>query len=203
VLRYMLPTLPSALYFSVQAPLIVWLAATFGNTRNIAEVGALSRLGMVVGMFSSLTGVVFVPRLARIADERHYLRRYLQFGALLATVAGALFLAAALFPSLFLMLLGGHYAGLDRELRLVVAGSGFSLLDGYLVNVNLARSWTRWQSLCLVVQIAAQAGLITLLPLSRTYNVLLFNLLSTVIAFSLQALVAGAGFRKPHWVRWT
>src|SRR6185295_8699941 len=87
VLRYLLPTLPSALYFAVQGPLTVWLAATFGVTRNIAEVGALGRLGLIVGIFSSLTGVVFLPRLARITDDRLYRRRVGQFGASLAAVA--------------------------------------------------------------------------------------------------------------------
>src|SRR5262245_18549070 len=59
VLRYMLPTLPAAAYFAVQGPLVVWLSATFGGARNIAEVGALGRLGLVVGLFSGLTGTVF------------------------------------------------------------------------------------------------------------------------------------------------
>src|SRR5262249_60567975 len=41
VLRYLLPSLPSALYFSVQGPVTVWLAATFGSTGNLAAAGAL------------------------------------------------------------------------------------------------------------------------------------------------------------------
>ena len=89
VLRYLAPTLPSALYFSVQGPLVVWLAATFGSTRSIAEVAALGRLSLVVGLFASLTGVVFLPRLSRITDDRLYRARYLQFGAALALVAVA------------------------------------------------------------------------------------------------------------------
>ncbi|MBW8767197.1 MAG: oligosaccharide flippase family protein, partial [Geodermatophilales bacterium] len=44
ILRYLLPSLPSAVYFSLQGPLTVWLATTFGSTRNMAEVGALGRL---------------------------------------------------------------------------------------------------------------------------------------------------------------
>ena len=72
ILRYMLPTLPSALYFSVQGPLLVWLSATFGTTRTLAEVGALGRLGLIVGMFSGLTGVVFLPRLAAITSDGLY-----------------------------------------------------------------------------------------------------------------------------------
>jgi O-antigen/teichoic acid export membrane protein len=203
VLRYMLPTLPSALYFSVQGPMMVWLAATFGGTRNIAEVGALSRLGMVVGLFSGLTATVFLPRLSRVTDDRLYRRRYLQFGSLLAAVAGALFCAAALFPSLFLFILGGHYSGLGRELRLVVAGAGLTLLGGYAVSVNLARSWTRWETGAVLVLIACQVVLASVLPLGTTAGVLWFNLLSATVGLMLQLIVGLIGFVRPSWVHWT
>jgi O-antigen/teichoic acid export membrane protein len=202
VLRYLLPTLPSALYFAVQGPLTVWLATTFGSTRNMAEVGALSRLGMVVGLFSTLIGVVFLPRLARVTDDRLYLVRYLQFGAALATVALALLAAAALVPRLFLFVLGGHYAGLSHELLLVVAGSGVTLLGGYIVNVNLARSWTRWQGGTLVIEIAVLVLLTRVLPLSTTAGVLTLSLLSTATGVILQMAIAFLGFRHPRRVEW-
>jgi O-antigen/teichoic acid export membrane protein len=202
VLRYLLPTLPGALYFSIQAPLTVWLAATFGAARNIAEVGALGRLGLVVGIFASLTGVVFLPRLARITDERLYLRRGLQFGAALLALAAGMLAAAALAPGLFLLLLGDHYAGLHRELLLVVGGAGLALLDGYVVAINLARGWTRRQGLAVICLIAVQAALAALLPLSTTAGVLAFNLLSSAAALTCQLAIAWAGFTRPHWVHW-
>jgi len=202
VLRYLAPSLPSALYFSVQGPLTVWLAATFGGTGNIAEVGALSRLGLIVGIFGNLTGVVFLPRLARLSEDRLYRRRYLQFGALLAAVAAGLLLAAAAAPGLFLALLGPHYAGLRSELLLVVAGSGLTLLGGYAVSVNLARSWNRWEGLAVVLLIAVQAGLVALLPLGTTSGVLWFNLFTAATGLSLQLLITLGGFTRPEWVRW-
>lgn len=202
VVRYLLPTLPSALFFAVQGPLNVWLAATFGGTRNIAEVGALGRLGLLVGIFSSLTGVVFLPRLARIADERLYRRRFLQFGAALAAVALAMIVAAAAFPGLFLLLLGKHYSGLHRELLLVVGGAGLTLLDGYAVSVNLARSWTRWQGAAVGSLIAVQALLVVLLPLSTTAGVLSFNLLAGAAALLGQLAILAVGFSRPSWVHW-
>jgi O-antigen/teichoic acid export membrane protein len=203
IFRYLLPTLPSALYFSVQGPLTVWLAATFGSTRNIAEVGALGRLGLLVGVFSSLTGVVFLPRLAQIADDRRYLRRSLQFGALLVAVALTMLAAAAVAPGWFLLLLGKHYAGLQRELLIVVGGAGLTLLDGYAVSINLARSWTRWQGLAITTQVAAQAGLVALLPLATTAGVLTFNLLTAGVTLTLQTVILVLGFARPHWVRWS
>lgn len=203
VLRYLLPTLPSALYFSIQGPLTVWLAASFGGTRNIAEVGALGRLGLLVGIFSSLIGVVFLPRLARIEDEKLYRWRAAQFGGFLAAIVLALLAAAAVAPDLFLLLLGRSYAGLHTELLLVVAGAGISLLDGYAVNLNLARSWTRWQGAAVVALIAAQAAMVAFLPLSTTAGVLSFNLLSGLVTLGLQGLILSLGFTRPHWVSWS
>jgi len=202
VLRYLLPSLPSALYFSVQGPLTVWLAATFGSTRNLAEVGALGRLGLVVGIFSSLTGVVFLPRLARIHDERVYRVRYLQFGALLLAVAAGIVLASMVFPGLLLALVGRQYAGLRHELVLVVGAAGLSLLGGYAVSVNLARSWNRWEGLAVAVLIAVQAVLVARLSLATTSGVLTFNLLTAATGLLLQLAIALGGFTRPGWVRW-
>ncbi len=202
VLRYLLPSLPSALYFSIQGPLTVWLATTFGSVRNIAEVGALSRLGLVVGIFSNLTGVVFLPRLARISGERLYRRRCLQFGGLLAAVALALLGAAAVAPRAFLFLLGPKYSGLEGELLLTVAGAGLTLLGGYAVSVNLARSWNRWEGLAVVLLIAAQAALVAVLPLGTTAGVLLFNLFTAAVGLILQLLITLGGFTRPGWVQW-
>ncbi len=203
ILRYLVPTLPSALYFSIQGPLIVWLSATFGTTRNIAEVGALTRLGIAVGLFSGLTGIVFLPRLAAITDDRLYRKRYFQYGALLLAIAGSLFAAAAVAPRLFLLVLGPKYGGLHRELLLVVAGAGLTMLSGYAVSTNIARSWNRLQVMNLAVEIIAQVTMVFLLPLSTTFGVLTFTLVSALIGLSLQLVTALLGFRQPRWVLWS
>lgn len=202
VLRYLLPTLPSALYFSIQGPLVIWLAATFGQTRNIAEIGALTRLGLVVGLFSSLSGVVFLPRLARITDDRAWRARYLQFGGALAAIALVLLAGAALFPGPLLWILGESYSGLHRELVLVVAGAGLTLLGGYAVSVNLSRAWTRWETVAVAALFLAQVGLVAVLPLRTTSGVLLFNLGTAAVGLALQIAMTWIGFVRPQWVRW-
>jgi O-antigen/teichoic acid export membrane protein len=202
VLRYLLPTLPSALYFSIQGPLIVWLAATFGGTDNIAEVGALGRLGMAVGLFSGLSGIVFIPRLAQVTDDRLYLVRYLQYGAFLAAIAGALLAAAALFPELFLLVLGPNYSGLHYELLLTVTGAGLTLLGGYGVAINFARSWIRWQAAAAGVLVLGQAALVVFLALDTTAGILTFNVLTGALGLALQMVTNLVGFVAPHRVAW-
>jgi hypothetical protein len=203
ILRYLLPTLPSALYFSVQGPLVIWLSATFGSTRTIAEVGALGRLRLIVGLFSGLTGVVFLPRLARLTDDGLFRRRSLQFGLLLALIVASLFAAAALFPRLFLVLLGPHYGGLQRELLLAIAGSGAALLGSYVGSVNFARGWIRFQSVTLAGELACLIVLLRFLPLSTSAGVLRYSLINASAAFFFQCVVLAIGFRRPAWVRWS
>ncbi len=202
ILRYLLPTLPSALYFSVQGPLLVWLSATFGTTRTLAEVGALGRLALIVGIFSGLTGVVFLPRLAAITGDQLYRVRCLQYGFALALVMAGLLAAAALLPRLFLLVLGPHYSGLHRELLLIVAGSGLAVLGSYVTNVNLARGWIRFQGVTVVAELAGQILFVKLLPLATTAGVLRFTLLSAATGLLCQCVVLALGFRRPDWVRW-
>jgi hypothetical protein len=146
--------------------------------------------------------VVFLPRMARLTDDRLFLRRYLQFGALLLAVACGLFAVALAVPRLLLFVLGPHYSGLHRELLLVVASAGVTLLGGYAVGVNLSRSWNRWESAAVVVLIAAQACFVAVLPLGTTAGVLWFNLLSALVGLALQLAIAAAGFTRPRWVQW-
>jgi O-antigen/teichoic acid export membrane protein len=200
VLRYLLPTLPSALYYSVQGPLVVWLAATFGGARNIAEVGALGRLGLVVGIFGSLTSIVFVPRLARITDEVLWRRRALQFGAVQTVIGVILISLAAIAPSAFLWIIGPRYSALSTELLLVLGSAGVMLVGGYLVALNMSRGWTRLQGVATVGMVGAQGMLVALLPLSTTSGVLSFNLLSAVAGTALQLAILSAGALYPALV---
>jgi hypothetical protein len=202
VVRYLAPTLPSAVYVAIQGQFVIWLAATFGGTTNLAQVGALGRLGLLVGFFSNLGSVVFLPKLVQITDERTFRARFLQFGLFLATLAAALWTAADLFPHLFLLLLGPKYQGLTSELLIVVATAGVTLVGGYVVAVNNARSWNRWQVGALTFLVLCQVGLAISLPLNTTAGVLWFGLGSAAAGTLGQSVILLAGFTRPGWVRW-
>ena len=202
VVRYLLPTLPAAIHFSVQGPLIVWLSASFGSMHNVAEVGALGRLGAVMALFNGLVGIVFLPRLANPTDERLWRRRYLQYGGFLAGIAMALVGAAILAPGLFLFLLGDKYAGLNTELRLVMVSAALSLLDGYADGVNHSRAWTRWQGATVSLIVAAQVLFVAALDLSTTPGVLTFAVLTGVVGLAIHLGITLVAFARPAWVEW-
>lgn len=202
VLRYLLPTLPGAVYFSLRGQLTVWLAASFGGTLQLAEVGALGRLGLLFGFFASFGSVVVLPRLAHLRDEHLWRRRALLFGAGLAAVGGGLLAVAAIAPQPFLFLLGPNYRGLEHELLLVVASAAIGLLDGYLVSLNMSRAWTRWNGVAVAALAICQALLVLICPLGTTAGILWFNLLSGLAALTGQAVITTIGFRRPKAVAW-
>jgi hypothetical protein len=155
-----------------------------------------------VGIFGGLTGVVFLPRLARIPEERLWRWRALQFGGLLAAVAATLLAAAWLAPAQLLWILGEQYQGLHRELLLVVATAACGLVGGYVVNLNLSRSWTRLQPLTLAVEVLCLVGLIAWLPLDSTSGVLRLGLLAVTAGVAMQLAVALLGVTRPRLVAW-
>lgn len=202
VLRYLAPSLPGALYFAIQGQLVIWCAAWFGNLTLVANIGALGRLGLIVGAFGGLSHVVFLPRLMQITDERLFVRRLVQFGGILAGMAGVLLAASVAAPSAFLWLLGETYDSLSRELPLIVLASGLSLVGGYLAAVALARSWTRLQPVALVVLIAVQAVLLVWLQLDTTMGVAWFAVGSAIAGVVSQLAIVTTGLVRPSWVVW-
>lgn len=196
VIAYLTPSLPSGLYFSIQGPLIIWLAATFGSTTQLADVGALGRLGLLVSVLSPLPGVILLPRLAHVTDETLFWRRAVQFGFLFAGLLAPFVLVSWLYPQAFLSLLGRHYAGLGPELPLAMAGAAVGVFGGYLVGLTRARGYTRWDTAALLCLIAAQAVLAALLPLATVRGVLAFGLGSGIAGALLQAGIATLGRRR-------
>jgi len=202
VIRYLAPALPSAVYFAIQGQFVIWCAAWFGNLTLVANIGALGRLGLIVGAFGGLSQVVFLPRLVRIADERLFVRRMVQFGVILATLGCGLFMVSAWAPRAFLMLIGESYESLSRELPIVVLASALSLMGGYLGAVTSARSWNRLQPGALLVMMVVQACLIAWLPLDTTMGVAWFALGSAMAGLLSQFVIITLGVVRPSWVRW-
>lgn len=194
IVRYVLPMLLSAAYFSIQGPLTVWLSAYFAGTQSVAEIGALGRLGLIFGLLSGFMGTVLIPRLSVVTDEAHYLRRYLQFWAVLAIFGAGVIALAWAVPDWLLWLLSESYAGLGDAVLIVAISAVLASWGGYVVGINNARGWVRLQPAAVVVFAATQIWLIVVLDLSSTIGVLYYGLWSSLAGLLLQVAISAAGF---------
>jgi len=95
VLGQVLPILPGAVHFTLQGLLIVLLAAYYGSTTNVAEVGALSRIAGLFAILAGFTRGVIIPRFAAMRNDRLFFQRYLLWSTILLMLGVTLILDSA------------------------------------------------------------------------------------------------------------
>ena len=100
--------LPITLYYCLSGQIIIWIPSLLGNTMGVAEVGALSRLSMILNLVSVLGSTLVLPRFARVsADNRDVIFKSFVFIQLTLILMCLCILALFfLFPYKFLWILG-------------------------------------------------------------------------------------------------
>jgi len=196
MLRFIRSQAASSVFFCLQGQITIFLISFFGTqASSVAEVGALGRLAMIFGVLSNLLTNVFVPAFARCQSPR---RLRWQYAGVVSAVGGfslLLIASAALFPGVFLAVLGGKYAHLERELLLMVGGAVASALINTLWAMNASRAWIAGSWLYIPLTLATQAALIPFTDFSTVRGVLLFNILSSLPNLLLNVALSYRGFR--------
>jgi hypothetical protein len=187
---------PNAVFFCLQGQLTVWLISIFGRTQNIAEVGALGRLGMIFSVIGAVMTSIVLPAFARCQSHRELRIRYFQVCGAFLMFGLSLITAAAVFPDQFLWILGSKYAHLRNELRLMMILSCFSSLIGTMWSLNATKAWIKYSWLNIPCVITTQILLLAVLDVSTVHGVILFGVLSLVPNFLLNAMLTFRGLTE-------
>ncbi len=174
--RLLLPLLPGLVFAAVQPQIVIFMAAVFGETQNLAEVGALSRLAQVMLVATAVNGVVLGPYFSGVQLER-VPRRLGEVIAGAVAVASALSAAAILAPQWFGAILGGSYADLGPAISLAVVASALHYVANVVWIVNSSRRWIYWWTTMtgILLTILVQVGCMVILDLSSTINLMWFG----------------------------
>lgn len=187
----------NAVFFCLQGQITVFLISLFGRQVNsIAEVGALGRLAMVFAVLSNLLANVFAPAFARCQEHA---RLRFQYAAVVGAVTAfslVIIGAAYFFPGVFLFVLGGKYAHLDRELLLMVGGAVISAIASTLWSLNAAKAWIAGSWLYIPLTLGTQLALIPFTDFGSVPGVLIFNLISVIPSLLLNVVLSYRGFRS-------
>jgi O-antigen/teichoic acid export membrane protein len=184
---------PNAVFFCLQGQLTVWLISIFGRTQNIAEVGALGRLGVIFSVIGAVMTSIVLPAFARCQSARELRVRYFQVVGGFFLFGLALIGAAAVFPDQFLWILGSKYAHLRNELLLMMIMSAFNSLIAAMWSLNSTKAWIRYSWLNIPSVILTQIVLLTLLDVSTVRGVILFATLSLIPNFLLNSILTYRG----------
>lgn len=187
---------PNAVFYCVQGQLIVWLISIFGSTRNVAEVGALGRLGIIFSVIGAVMTSIVLPTFARCQSPRQLQRRYWQiligyclFGMMLVALA-------TLFPDQLLWILGSKYSHLRSELVLMMLMTASSSIVATMWSLNSSKAWIKHSWLNIPGTLTVQVLLLLLLDISTLDGVLWFGILSVIPTFILNAALTYQGFSR-------
>jgi O-antigen/teichoic acid export membrane protein len=142
ILKIVKKTFPGTVYFCVYSQINIWLISFFGTSDNVAQVGALGRLVLVLGLFFVVFSTLVIPRFSKLkAQWDLLLKRFIQ--VTIALIILDLFIIAFvwLFPSQVLWILGDKYANLTNEILVNVIGTCVGFIAGGYVGMYTSRGW--------------------------------------------------------------
>jgi hypothetical protein len=169
--------LPGSIYYCLSGQITIWLISIFGTTTAIAQVGALGRLSMMLGLFSAIFGALVLPRFARLINNKELLfKRFIQIQLGLIVLFVSIVLIVSMFPSQLLWVLGKNYSGLEKALILSVAGSCISLFAGLLFTISTSRNWIINPLISIPLTLATIICAASLINISSLSGILKFNL---------------------------
>lgn len=178
--NYALPNIPSVIFYSLQGQISIFLISIFGNTRNIAEVGALGRLGQLFLLLSGFNQTVIEPFMARQPKHR-VARYYLLILSVAVAICSVICMAGFLKPQWILWVLGPNYAKLQQETGWLLLGSCFSYLVGVIWYMTTARRWIYWSTSWLTIGliVSTQTVFLSLVRIDTTLHAIYFVTAST------------------------
>ena len=197
MLRFIRSLAANAIFFCLQGQITIFLISFFATrASSVAEVGALGRLAMIFAVLSNLMTNVFAPAFARCQSPRRLRWQFAGIVGAVGTFSIIIVAAAAVFPNVFLFVLGGKYAHLDKELVLMVGGAVASALTGTFWALNASKAWITGSWLYIPFTLATQAAMIPFIDFSSVRGVLLFNLISALPNLLLNFVLSYRGLRS-------
>ncbi|MBE7495680.1 MAG: hypothetical protein HS117_12080 [Verrucomicrobiaceae bacterium] len=187
---------PLCLFNCVQGHITTWVLSLFASTEKVADVGALTRLGILFTFLALPMTQLVMPVIARTQEPRRLTRlSLLTLGGMTAASAAlagtGMFLASPL-----LWLLGPQYTHLHRELAWFLGAQALGITANVAWSLCYTRSWVRhawWQ---IPLTIAAQVAAAQFLDLARISHTIVFASVSSVTGLLMAAMLAFRGLNS-------
>ena len=141
ILNVVKRVLPGTIYFCVSGQVTIWLISIFGKTSDVAQLGAIGRITILLSVISSVLYTLIVPRFARFNDTFKLKQFFWRVHGLTWIVSMSLVVFIWLFADYILLVLGPQYASLDQEMTMSMLAGGIALVGGVSLSLCTSRGW--------------------------------------------------------------
>ncbi len=188
ILKVVRRSMPENIYYCLSGQITIWLISIFGNTKSVAEVGALGRLSLAMNIFPIILSTVVIPRYAKLLENKVILlKRQFQIFTCMVIVCVLIVVITWLAPRQILMILGKNYQNIDTQLLfLSIYGSCMNLLVSSIYFMYTSRGWIINPILSISVSILSTLAAFFLFDISSIKGVLLLNIFLSFIQLIFQ-----------------
>jgi O-antigen/teichoic acid export membrane protein len=184
--------LPSTITFVFQTQIGVAMISIFGKTASVADLGALTRIALVLIVPQAIVSKIIEPKLARAREGEDLWRKFGISALCVAAMAAGCFILMFLFRHQFLWLLGKDYWYLDKELVFYSGVACTGTVTSMSMILLYARGWADYMWISPVAEVLCQVGAIPILNLSTPMGVFKLDAVRTgVAAIVYGSLVCG------------
>lgn len=187
--QFVFPLAPGVIYYMLQGQIAIFLLSLYGQTTSIAEIGALGRLGQVVGLLMMLNPFVIQPYFARIDQRNIYIYRVISVMSMLFIFCICILIVVFWLPELWLFVLGGNYSRLEKELPLAILGPLLALVGSTLYTFIIAKNKTSGQFWHIILGLGSQVVFIMFFHVHTTFDALILNTLPAASYVVVQAAI--------------
>ncbi|WP_346881389.1 polysaccharide biosynthesis protein [uncultured Algibacter sp.] len=182
ILKIVYRTLPESIYYCISGQITIWILAVFGSTSSLAEIGALSRIALLLSLITVMFKTLIVPRYARLKNDFNLIfKRFVTIQFLLLLVFSVFLLAVFLFSDQILWILGPKYSNFNKEILLVMLGSSLNLFSGLTFSTCVSRGWVINPLISIPLSIFTMICCVMVFDVSTLYGVLLFNIVIALV----------------------
>jgi O-antigen/teichoic acid export membrane protein len=179
--------LPGAIYFCLSGQVTIWLISVFGKTSDVAQLGGLGRINMLLTVISAIMVTLVIPRFARLQDtsrlKSYFWKIQLALWVLSATIVGFIWL----FGDFVLMILGPKFTGLSYEITLSITGASIALMGGLSYALYSSRGWILNPIFFICVSFAALGLGIWIFDINSLVGVIKLDIFSSVIFYLIHS----------------
>lgn len=194
--RMLLPLLLPALFYQFQGVITVFLASLLGTSTMIAEVGALTRLALLLTIVDRVTAMLLFPVISRAANGPALQTLIIKVHAVYLVAMGLLLASAIAFPQIWTLLLGKQYAAQQHLIWMAFLPSILMNGSGFAFTTLSSRGYTAKQLYAIPLILAVQALYLWSVGMSDTRSALGFSIASSAVYFIYQ--YALLGYRLAH-----
>jgi hypothetical protein len=174
--------LPGTITFVLQTQIGIAMISIFGKTASVADLGALTRIALLLTVPQAIVSRIIEPKLARAKEGADLWRKFGLSVLCVAAMAAGCFTLMFLFRHQFLWLLGKDYWYLEKELVFYSGVACTGMVTAMSMCLLCARGWADYMWISPVAEVLCQLGAIPLLNLSTPMGVLQLDAVRIAVA---------------------